>query len=267
MDKNSLVNKYARNDDEKVGFAHLFDLAERSQNRNIVTSGNFFSESESVSASAMLKEAGIDSFFYGGYENAERRCPVFLPDYYIKEDIINDPTLAEIKFLTYSVDSYFTDAALSHRDVLGSLMALGIERCTVGDIICNKGEGTIIVRETIAPFLVENLVKIGRYPVEIKSYDNLKIEKTEDFEEHFDTVASLRLDSVVASFFSLSRSTATDKITSGLVTVNGVVTVKNSALVKEGDRIALRGQGRAELEKIDGLSKKGRTRLLFKKYK
>ena len=81
MDKNTLINRFAESEDEKIKFAHVLDLADRCERRNIVTSGAFLTESERVRAEAMLRSAGFQNVaFWGGYEDAERTCPVFLPN-------------------------------------------------------------------------------------------------------------------------------------------------------------------------------------------
>ncbi len=268
MDKNSLISHYAETDEEKSTLSHFLDLAERSWLRSTVESGNFVSDSLRMRAFEMLKQAGYkDCFFFGGYENAERTCPVFFTEY-CGEDIIKDaPSIAEITFIKAELDRFNRNAEFSHRDVLGSLMGLGIERDSVGDIIVDNGCAVFAVKESIAAFIKESLYRIGRYPVSLTVHEKLEIEKKDDFEESFDTVASLRLDAVVASLFSTSRSVAVQAIESGIVALNGVTVKKTDATVTEGDKISFRSRGRAQLEKIDGVSKKGRTRILFKKWK
>lgn len=268
MDKNSLISHYAETPDEKSTLSHVMDLAERSWSRSTVESGSFMSDAFRMRCEKMLIQAGYkDFFFFGGYPDAERTCPVFYTDYCTPEMIEDTPSLAEIVFVTADLDRFNKDADLSHRDVLGSLMGLGIERDAVGDIVVEKGRAVFTVRTAIAPFINESLIKVSRYPVSITLHEKYEIQKQEDFEEKFDTVASLRLDAVTASMFSTSRSIASDAITAGLVAVNGATAKKSDAPINEGDKISFRGHGRAELEKIDGTSKKGRVRILFKKWK
>lgn len=265
MDKNTLINRFAESEDEKIKFAHVLDLADRCEKRNIVTSGAFLTESERVRAEAMLRSAGFQSFaFWGGYEDAERTCPVFLPEYI--EEVDNDT--AEITFVSVTVDKFnMKSADFSHRDVLGSLMGLGLEREAVGDIVAKGGEGAFVLRKSVLPFVFESLLKIGRYPVEVRECPDMIFERRDDFEEKSDTVASMRLDGILASVFSLSRSVASDKISAGLVQVNALTVKKTDFDVKEGDKISLKGSGKALLLKTDGLSRKGRIRIVYRKYK
>ncbi len=265
MDKNLLINRYAENEDEKIKLAHIIDLAERCEKRNIVTSSAFLTEGERGRCEALLRAMGFSNFvFFGGYDDAERTSAVFLPEY-IEEA---DAALAGLTFCEAEVDKFnMKDADFSHRDILGSLMGLGLEREQIGDITAEGGRGVFVLRESVAPFLLENLKKIGRFPISVRISDDIEFEMKADFEEKSDTVSSLRLDSVVASIFSLSRSASADAVSSGLVAVDGIALKKCDAEVKEGAKISLKGKGKALLIKTDGFSRKGRIRIIFRKYK
>ena len=143
MDKASLINRYAKTPEQRVMFAHILDLALRSENRNTVESGNFLPESDADTVSDMLRSAGIHNYIlFGGCDGAERKCPVFLPDYLTEDDITASPALAGIAFATAEVNRFDLDRAdFTHRDCLGALMGLGIERETVGDIVCLRRQG------------------------------------------------------------------------------------------------------------------------------
>ncbi len=265
MDKNTLINRFADNEDEKIKFAHILDLADRCEKRNIVTSSNFLTESESERSLMLIQGLGYkNAVLWGGYNDAERRCMVFLPDY-IEEA---DNEVADITFVGVSVDKFnMKDADFSHRDILGSLMGLGLEREGVGDIVAKGGEGFFVIRKNVLPFVLESLEKIGRYPVEVRECPRMTFERNDDFDEKSDTVASMRLDGILASVFSLSRSVASDKISAGLVQINGIISKKTDSEVKEGDKISLKGSGKALLVKTDGFSRKGRIRIVYRKYK
>ncbi len=267
MDKASLVNRFASSPEQRVLFAHILDLALRSKSKNIVVSGNFISEADAYIASDMICAAGDYSFIlFGGYPDAERKCPVFIPDYFNSDDILREPSLADISFAEISVSKFDSDKAeFSHRDCLGALMALGIEREMIGDILTSGNSAIIILKTQIADFVKENLDGIGRYKVSVILSDKAEITKKEDFEFFSNTVASMRLDGVIASVFKLSRGGAAEAIERGLVTVNGVTTMKTDSNVSEGSRISFRGKGRVIIEQVQGLSKKGRIRFIYKK--
>lgn len=207
-------------------------------------------------------------FAYGGYSDAERCCPIFLPEYLTPEDVVGSPDLAGITYVKADVGRFNAKAAdLSHRDVLGALMGLGIERDAVGDIVADRSSALIILKSKLQDFVREHLVKIGRYPVEVTLHATYEVQPKLDYVEDCDTVASMRLDAVVAAIFCISRGSASDAVNGGIVSVNGTPQTKGDHIVAVGDKIALRGKGKALIDAIDGLSKKGRLRFRFRKYR
>lgn len=198
MDKASLINRYAKTPEQRVMFAHILDLALRSENRNTVESGNFLPESDADTVSDMLRSAGIRNYIlFGGCDGAERKCPVFLPDYLTENDITDSPTLAGIAFATAEVNRFDLDRAdFTHRDCLGALMGLGIERETVGDIVCSGGKAVIVLKTGVAELVKNELDSIGRFRVTVSVGDTAVMERHDDSVELSDTVASMRLDAV-----------------------------------------------------------------------
>ena len=266
MIKSPLPARFAANEEQKILFAHLLDLQSRAENRNILQCGNFLSEADWRTAETMLRAAGAGNFlFTGGYDDAERRCPVFLPDYLTAEEIEAQPALAEICFAQITTGKYDADALFSHRDCLGALMALGIERETVGDILPDRGGAVILLKTDIADYVAQNLLEIGRHTVSVTILETPPELRKEELTEATDTVASMRLDAVAAAVFNLSRGNASEAISRGIVSVNGIVSTKADLTVGEGDKIALRGKGRVILGAVDGTSKKGRIRFHYKK--
>ena len=269
MDKTTLVERFASTAEQKVLYSHLLDLMLRAENRNVVMTSGFMTEAETSGADGLLRAAGCRQYgFFGGYPEAERKCAVFLTDYCDAEAVAEMPSLAELVYVEAKVNKFDEGKAdFSHRDVLGSLMGLGIEQDVIGDIMTDGGTAVIIAKASIADFLRENLTKIGRYAVTVTVHEHYAITPKRDFEEGFDTVASLRLDAVASSIFKTSRGVAADAIGGGLVTVNGIAVTKSDMTVREGDKIALRGKGKAVLDKTDGFSKKGRIRFSFRRYR
>lgn len=268
MDKTALVERYASTLEQRILFSHLLDLMLRSSNRNIVTVSDFLSETDAVGAARLLSAAGCEQYLlFGGYAEAERRCAVFLTDYCDVDAVLAMPSLAEIVFIEAKVSRFdAVQASFCHRDVLGALMGLGIERDVIGDIFTEGGTAVIVAKASIAGFLQENLTKIGRYPVAITVSEHYGMTPSRDYEDGYDTVASMRLDAVVAAVFKVSRGTAVEAVTGGLVAVNGTVTLKTDCPIKEGDKISLRGKGKVILDGTDGVSKKGRIRFRFRRY-
>jgi len=269
MDKTTLVERFASTPEQKILYSHHLDLMLRAENRNVVTVSGFLTEAEANGAEAMLRVAGCRNvLFFGGYPEAERKCAVFLTDYCDADAVMQTPSLAEMIYAEAKVNKFDAgDADFSHRDVLGSLMGLGIERDVIGDIMAEGGTAVMVVKSSIADYLKENLTKIGRYRVEITLHEQYTVTPKTDFEESYDTVASMRLDAVVASIFKTSRGGASDAIGGGLVAVNGVAVTKSDLTVKEGDKLSLRGRGKAVVDALDGLSKKGRIRFRYRRYR
>ena len=264
MDVKALVTHLAENGEEEILFLNLVERARRADLQGRVESGDFLSLSQRERAETLFEKTGIYRFFFwGGIEGAERRCPVFLPDYMsedeAKENAFCSLILAEARF-----DRYNFGAQLSHRDVLGSLMALGVKRCAVGDIIIEKERVVFALREKTYPFVKENLEKISRYPVCVDIAQSAPEAVQDRREERVDTVPSLRLDAVTASLFRLSRADAAAFIADGKVSVNSVPASKVTSLVKEGDSISVRGYGRREITELCGETKKGRLKIVSK---
>lgn len=269
MNKTEIINKITSDSDRRILLSHIYDLCERRNGRNIITASDFMSEPDARLAEILINTVKAENYlFFGGYDEAERQCVVFLPDYFTADDMKNEPTLCDIGYVKASVDKFNEkNADFSHRDVLGSLMGLGIERHLIGDIITEGGDAVFTVKSKILPFISENLVKISRYPVTVEVFERYEMAPKQDFVSGSDTVASMRLDAVASSVFSLSRAAASDAINGGIVSVNGVVVTKPDRTVNEGDKLTLRGKGKAIIDSVGGFSKKGRIRFFYRKYR
>lgn len=269
MDKNKLLDRFASSDDQRILLSHIYDLMTRSNDRNILTASRFFGEADAAAVEGFCRASGTADFFlYGGYSEAERKCVIFLPEYYTVDDVIAMPSLCEITYIKASVSKFDAqNADISHRDVLGSLMGLGIERSAVGDIIAEGSSAVFIIKSSLCEFIKENLSKISRYNVDVNVFDEYIIKARQDYVEDSDTVASMRLDAVVSSVFGISRTSAYEYITASLVSINGVTVAKPDCSVNVGDKLTLRGKGKAQILKLDGFSKKGRIRFHYRIYK
>lgn len=269
MDKTQLIDRFSSKPEQRILLSHIYDLMLRRNDRNIITVSEFISEVDCYAVNAFLNACSCQDFMlFGGYDGAERKCAVFLPEYFTPEDVVSTPSLAEMTFVSASVSKFDASSAdISHRDVLGSLMGLGIERDSIGDIIADGDRAVFLIKSKLAEFIKNDLTKISRYNVNIELFDNYDITPKIDYTEDSDTVASMRLDAVASSVFSISRTSASDAVSAGLVTVNGTQVSKPDMTVNEGDKLTLRGKGKAVIVKLDGFSKKGRIRFIFRKYK
>lgn len=194
----------------------------------------------------------------GGTETCERNIIIFHSEFVEKEDIYNP-----IKALQIIHKNKF-----SHRDVLGSIMGLGIKREKVGDIFTSDDITFFFVLEEIFEFILQNLLKIGRECVIVKEIPLEKAFKQEsDFTVIKDTVKSLRLDSVVSSGYKISRNLACDYINSQKVFLNNKICTKTSFKINENDKISIRGKGKIVFCGEKGQSKKERIFIEIKRFK
>ena len=146
-------------------------------------------------------------------------------------------------------------------------MGLGLTREKMGDIlIAEEGCQVVLLREVL-PILESQWTQVGRHPISLReiSFDELKRPNVQ-VQKIWDTVASLRMDAVVASGFSLSRKRAAELIVSGRVFCNHRLCEKTDGSVKAGDIISARGLGKFVLTECDRKSKKGRTIVGIERY-
>ncbi len=245
--------------EDAILLAGMEDKIRKSIDSYMVTNSDFMDMRQRTLAEAQCRQhKGLRYCFYGGYEDAERTVAVFLPDYAELEDY--NP----LALLRITQDGY---RELSHRDYLGSLMSLGIKREIVGDILVRGSGADIVIMKDMGDFLLYNYEKAGRTALraEIVSIDQIIVPEGR-FEEKRDTVASLRLDNLIASAFSTSRGKAAEAIQRGLVFVNGLQTEKPDRQIKEGDKIVLRGKGKVLLKEIGGTTRKDRITIVLLKY-
>lgn len=196
-----------------------------------------------------VKSHDIDLYLDGGYDGAERKRALigYLDNSKLNYDIV---------ILQSSYDPKFGE--ISHRNVLGTIMAFGIKRNTFGDIVVDNNLITIFASLEISDFLINNLTMISHQRMNFKIIKNfIKTEKKEVIQTI--NVASMRLDAVVAKAVNCGRSEAVDLINSGLVLINHKECLNISHTVKENDLLSIRKFGRVEILEIMGLSKKNRT--------
>lgn len=239
---------------------HMFDLAEQVQRGRPYRLTGFISPgalpvAEAVKANYPQLNLQQD----GGFLGAERLRVAF-----VDRDFEGTVDM-EIEGLHISWDPRFR--LLTHRDVLGALLNLGIEREHFGDIIMQAGGAQVLVTRTMADYVRAQLTKIAMVTVSVKPLALTDIlPKEEKIKEIRTTVASLRLDAVASSGFSMSRTKLVDAVNAGLLQVNWQPAKGASQEIKEGDVISMRGRGRIKLEEITGTSRKGRTGIYIKRF-
>lgn len=204
---------------------------------------------------------------FGGYIQSERQMAAFLPDafsLYMEEKEIHQMYPIQILKIT-PVHAKFAEE-LGHRDYLGALLNLGIERTKIGDILVQEKTAYVFVHESMADFLVKELVKVRHTVVLPSIEDSADFVYEPKYEVIRGTVSSVRLDALLSLAFQSSRSKLTPLIEGGRVYVNGKLITSNAYRVKDNDIISVRGMGRFQFKEIVSQTKKGRYCIELYKY-
>ena len=250
---------------ESEFYNRLAELADRARLRDMITSTFFLTPADQMAAQTWLDKRKMSYLMHGGYEGAERKIILLLPDYLTPDQITI--SLLEDAIAAIQLKPKENDNQLTHRDYLGSLLGLGINRDQTGDILIGDGQATVLVCAKMAPLLLNELQSVGRQQVKAIRIDLSDLKAAvKNTEQIMVTASSLRLDKITAAGFSLSRSKASELIRMGGVQVDWQVCQHPDAEVKIGAVISLRGHGRVCLIRDEGLSRKNRHRLILERY-
>lgn len=238
----------------------LMDLSSLAERKGIVTFSDFLTLNELNIFHQNAKKYVTGYELFGGYEFAERQIAAFIPDalYYIWEYPI-DCLLLKPSYPKFAEE-------LSHRDVLGAVMNLGIERSKIGDILIESDSCYLFCKQEITPYICSELVQIRHTQIqcEIKEPQNLMI--TPKFEHCDAIIASNRLDNVVAAICKMSRNKAVAHIQSGMIMVNGIECLHNIYICKPSDVLSIRSYGKFVFGEEVGVTRKNRMKINYKKY-
>jgi len=241
----------------------LSELASRSFNGNRYTYTNFLTEAEVSEFFKIKKDLDFAGpMLFGGNDYCERKLIRFgNPEEFGYEEPL------PIAALTISpLNEKFSDD-LTHRDFLGALMNLGIEREMLGDIFINSNRGILYCIESMADYITENLTRVKHTTVIVKPFTeqfSLPEGATEDVRIQ---ISSERLDAIIARVYKLSRDASCKLFTEQKVFVNSRQVLAADTKVKDGDRVSVRGFGRFEIKGEAGVSKKGKINLIVSVYR
>lgn len=240
--------------EEKETLTKVFDRAARAERFGGPMFGDFMSMGE---ISLLEQRKGLlpdaEMLLFGGFADAERKMAGFNA---AEEDF-------PIVFIEISGKNI---SSLTHRDYLGSLMGLGIERCKMGDILVRPSGAVLAAHEDIAGYIINTLSAVGKYPVSLRLMEPGELElEPRSFVDVSGTVASLRLDSITAMLVGRGRNSACDLIRAGRVFVGGICSEKPDVKINDGDVITVRGFGKAIVH-VGGRSKKDRIFVTLSKY-
>ena len=240
----------------------LIDLSKQADFKEIVTFSDFLNLNEQNIYHTALKELYTQTKAFGGYDGAERQMIAFIPDalcyewdYPIKciHIVPKYPKFAE---------------KLTHRDVLGALMNLGIERSRLGDILCLDEDYYVFCDEDIFPFILSELSKIRHTMVELSEETEYQhLQANISLEERYDMIASNRIDCIIAKAFHLSRSESAELLAAEKVFINGKCITNCNQSCENGAIVSVRGRARFIFEDCNTTSKKGKLRVKFSFYK
>ena len=255
--KREEILRLAQSPEDRTLLSQLLDKRRQAERYSRPASTAFLDLRQQALCRQALAGAGGWSL-EGGFDQAERRVALFLPDY-IEE--AGQLPQEDWPFQALRLESR-GQKPLTHRDYLGSLMGLGIRREMIGDILPGPQGADLLAMAEIAPYIQQNLTQAGSSPSSVRPIALTELEIPEVKVKIIrDTVPSLRLDAVLASAFSMSRGDAADAVRRGLVQVDGAQALKGDRPVVQGARLSIRGKGKALLAETGGLSKKGRVNI------
>ncbi|MGN8804570.1 MULTISPECIES: RNA-binding protein [unclassified Blautia] len=237
------------------------ELANLSYQRDIVTFSDFLNLNEQNMVSSLKRQfPQIVMEIFGGYENAERQMVAFHPDALaFTWEYPIDCLKIEPKAIKFS-------ESLTHRDYLGALLNLGIERSVIGDIVVQEKAAWFFCQNKMTDFFLDNLCRVRHTNILITKVDDPDKLPCPKLESINGTCASVRLDSLISLAFKASRSSMVSYIEGGQVFVNGKLITSNGYEPKEGDIISVRGKGRFIFDGMSHQTKKGRCGVRILRY-
>ncbi|KIR01775.1 hypothetical protein P261_00589 [Lachnospiraceae bacterium TWA4] len=252
------------NKEELILMNRFSDLSRRADDQNRPIHTDFLNLYEQTIFSTFLaKNPSIQYKIEGGYEMAERKIVCFLPMWAKEYDVREFIQCVKIEFLAPKFAKTCT-----HRDYLGSIMSLGLDRQKFGDLLVDNDNGTayLIGLPTAIQYVKESLTSVKHDSVKVTDANLEEVTAILKFEKITGTVSSLRLDSIIGLAFRVSRSKACDAIRAEKVFVNGKMVSQVDYKVKVGDILSFRGAGKAIFKEYHSKTKKDREAISIWRY-
>lgn len=239
---------------------HIKDLSDRSSQKNIYTYTNFLNTDEQ---NEVLSNKRVLTHFemFGGAEGCERKMLRFGNE----EELYYSEAYPIVCIKAEPLNIKFADS-LTHRDILGALMNLSIERENIGDIIVKQDCSYIFVTEKMSNFICENLKRIKHTDIKCTISEFNNDESLFSLEEKALISSSLRADCVICAVYNLSRSVADNLFNAKKIYINSAQCENPSKLLKENDTVSVRGYGKFIFRKEISQTKKGRLKILIDVY-
>lgn len=257
------------NKEEQMTLRHFQDLSRTASLRNQTMFSDYLNISEQSLLQENRKELSTSFQLFGGRDGCERQIACFMPDLSYRSDLECE---AEENYPISCIHVWlpgarFGSASLSHRDYLGAILGLGVDRSKIGDIIVEDQGAYFFCKSNIASFLLNELRQIGRETVRTEEVNAIEALGAPKLEKVYGTVSSCRLDAIIGVAFHVSRSVSQTLIESGKVYVNAKECISFHFLPSPGDIISVRGYGKFRYEGENGQSRKERTRIRLSIYK
>lgn len=237
-----------RNDEARQTQLRLHQQAERADRLGIPVTGRFLAAEEQSFARQEARTCGVEVSFSGGWPEAERVQPCFHPAW-------EEPQFS-LRWLEIRWNGRF--ARVDHRDLLGSLMALGMDRAFLGDLIAGEDHAYLCALPEMACRLPTEWEKAGNAAIRVTELSEPPVIEPPRGVMLRDTVASLRLDSVLASGMKISRARAAEMIRQGVVSLNHQLEERTDRLMEAGQILSIRGFGRVRLKEVGQPTRKDR---------
>lgn len=254
--------------DEQLLEKRLIELSKTAYHRDIITYSDFLNLNELNILHSLPKDKLYTSYVtFGGYDLAERQMAAFLPDA-LSFSGMDDMESLGFPFSAVSIEPLHEKYSqiLTHRDYLGAILNLGIERSKSGDILVEGNKAVLFIHSGLSDFLQEELTRVKHTSVRLCKVNLSDYHYSPRFEEVRGTVASVRLDSLLSLAFSSSRTKLGGLIEGAKVFVNGKLMTTNSYQVKEEDIISVRGMGKFKYKGMLSRTKKNRIFVIIHKY-
>lgn len=237
----------------------LENAARLAGEKGLVRFTRFLDPAQAAQAAQVARECGAHFSRWGGYEDAERSIGCFHPP---EEDVHTSEYPLVCLHSRYSAKF----CSISHRDLLGAFMSLGLTRSCIGDIIIAGEDVYLFAAEQTAAYIAEALTSAGKTPLRFRILDEIPEMPAPKGSSFSAVVTSLRLDAVLAAAYRLSRSESAELIRTGMAKVNHLVCERVDVQVSEGTLLSVRGKGRVRLVSVDGMTRKQRIGITFFRY-
>ena len=261
-----ILNDY-KDKDDKILLAQILDKVEMVEKKNKIEYTDFLDLAQIELVQKFINKIKLQNYMiYGGFEQAERKMYVIYPDKFnsvvVEKNLSNIIQIIRIELPDDLKGKY------THRDYLGAVIKLGIERKKIGDIIVDQNGADIIADKDVVKFLLDNLGSLTRFSKSTISVQNIEdLRPVEIKKEELEIiVSSMRLDNVISELARCSRNKALDIINTERVFINFECETKKTKQVKTGDMITIRGKGRFFVKEIIGQTRSGRTVIKIEKF-